>query len=193
MDAIIFTGDLATTGMAEDLNVARNFISASPMGQGFVSATRFPTLNASQLPIFLMPGNHDRYVDDNGTPNCRRFDHEFAEYMPNVDDDIGYWIAEKENCQIAFLLADFCLQAATDASDRHVTVLGQGRVYDDVLQSLVDKTDQLKTERNLAGLIWVIHFAPFDCGQHLLLHNYDALLDAANKLGIVAILPLSFS
>jgi 3',5'-cyclic AMP phosphodiesterase CpdA len=186
-DAIVITGDVATSGVDADLNVARNFVTAQA-AVGYVSDTRFPTLNASGLPVYVMPGNHDRYADNVGTPNCRNFDALLSAYMPNFVSDIGYWIDQKENVQVAFVYADFTLQARIDALDNFFGIYGQGRVYQDVLESLNDKTRQLQTENKVSCVVWVMHFAPFECGYGLRLINFNDVLSSATELGVKAIL-----
>jgi predicted phosphodiesterase len=188
VDAILITGDIATTGLPADLNIARNFVTARATAGGFVSDVRFPTLNGSGVPIYVLPGNHDRYADNMGTPDCAEFDGLFGAYMPNFRSSIGYWIDQKENRQVAFVYGDFCLQTRMDALDNAVAVFGQGRVYQDVLKLLEDKTRQLQTESKISCVVWAIHFAPFECGYQLCLINYQDILRSAEDLGVKAIL-----
>jgi Calcineurin-like phosphoesterase len=68
-DGILMTGDIATTGMLSDIGVAYSFIAEEAVG-GYVTRTRSPTLNTSNTPIYVLPGNHDKFVDGSGTPRA---------------------------------------------------------------------------------------------------------------------------
>lgn len=188
IDGIIITGDIATTGISDDLNVARDFVAAEATAGGFVSVTRFPTLNTSEVPIYAFPGNHDRYENDFGSTNSRIFDTLFKPYMPNFASSVGYWIDEKKGRRVAFVYADFSLQTRFDALDKLVAVYGQGRVYSDILELLKNKTRQIQADGITACVVWAIHFAPFDCGYGLRLIDYDDLVRSAEELGVKAVL-----
>jgi hypothetical protein len=95
VDGILLTGDLATTGMMIDIGVASSFIK-EPAQSGFVTEKLFPTLKASNLPIFIVPGNHDKYLDNRGAPNCKNFELTFEVYMRNYLSGVGHWVRRKK-------------------------------------------------------------------------------------------------
>ena len=187
-DGILVTGDISTTGMMTDLDVAQSFVAA-PATAGFLSATGFPTLNSSTTHIRVVPGNHDRYVNSVGSPNCMNFFFKLGSNLPgNFHNDVGHWVLQKEQDYLALILADFCLQRRMDASDSALAVFGQGRVYEDVLTELKRRTLMLRNEYSFIAVVWIIHFAPFDCGHDLLLHGWAGLVDAAVALNVSATL-----
>jgi hypothetical protein len=114
VDGILLTGDLATTGMMIDIGVASSFIK-EPAQSGFVTEKLFPTLKASNLPIFIVPGNHDKYLDNRGAPNCKNFALTFEVYMRNYLSGVGHWVRRKKSSVLGFISADFCLQRREDA------------------------------------------------------------------------------
>jgi len=57
LNAIIITGDLATTGLEPDLEKARAFLEGDPD----VAPEFDQTIAHVKLPVFVLPGNHDRY------------------------------------------------------------------------------------------------------------------------------------
>ena len=77
--------------------------------------------------ISVVPGNHDKFSDDYGTPNGKNFELRFGDYMPNFAAGVGHWIDEKEGQQLGFVFADFALQSRTDAADKVIGAFGQGR------------------------------------------------------------------
>lgn len=62
IDGIVLTGDLATTGHPGDLAVALDFVTgpADPT-HGWLTADGRPTLGGIGCPLWLLPGNHDRF------------------------------------------------------------------------------------------------------------------------------------
>jgi Calcineurin-like phosphoesterase len=186
-DGIIITGDLATTGQMRDLNVAYSFI-ADPAVDGYITQDRFPTLTPTNLPICLFPGNHDKYANDEGEPNCAHFELRFQDFMGRFEYSVGHWIRRKQGRLLGLIFADLCLQSRLAASDRVIAVYGQGRVYDDVLATLKNRTVDLRNRYHNIALVWLIHFAPFECGYGLQLHNWHSIVEAAVPLGVKATL-----
>ena len=187
IDGILFTGDLATTGLMADIGVAYSFI-AEPAKNGFVTETGSPTVNVSSAPIHVLPGNHDKFVNVTGAPNCRTFELKFEAYMRNFSSGVGHWVRRKQGQFIGFLCADFCLQSRQDALDKVVGPYGQGRVYQDVLEELKSRTFRLRKSYKEIQIVWLIHFAPFDCGYSLQLIDWDRIIDAARALRVLATL-----
>ena len=186
VDGIIITGDLAATGMSIDVAVANKFVT-SPAVSGYVADSRFPTLQAAGLPIHLFAGNHDRFVNERGRPFSNHFDFVFEHLMDKRSDFIGSWVSEKQGRSLAFLYADFTLRTRAEAEfPAPIMAFGQGRIYDDVLADLRMETLRLRRENGNISVVWMVHFAPYECGSSLRLIDHQKLLDAAKALGVFA-------
>ena len=89
IDAVVFTGDLATTGLAADILVAKNFIQS---GSNSFVENDLPVLGFAINKLSLMPGNHDRFKDVMGTPGSNHFDLAFSDQWkvvyPGVQSNI---------------------------------------------------------------------------------------------------------
>lgn len=165
LHAVVITGDLAHSGAEADLKNARRFIfsenssSALPIHLGpHEIESSFASL---QKPIIFLPGNHDRYCWKNkkklelDVAPSRHFDTIF-DWTPSID-----YLPNPENPELAIITADFSLNSTDDAFHRiqkQLAALGQGRVYQDRLDSLVQMTEEAKS-RSVA-VIWAIHFPP---------------------------------
>jgi hypothetical protein len=148
----------------------------------------FPTLGASKLPVHILPGNHDKYLDRWGTPNCMNFQLKFEHLMPNFNSDIGHWINMKQGVRLGFIYADFCLLERGDARDKIIGAYGQGRVYADILNELKERTLTLRSKYPGIQLVWLMHFAPFDCGYGLELIDWSDIEQTAISLRVAATL-----
>ena len=133
IDGVIISGDLCTTGLLQDLRIGEKFLREAPRS-GVLTNDGSPTISPFQTWIRLLPGNHDRYQDDAGTPNSTRFDLMFGDLMPNFGPRTGYWVDGKKSQVLCFVGADFSLRNKSDvARGLHY---GRGVVYDGVLSSL---------------------------------------------------------
>jgi 3',5'-cyclic AMP phosphodiesterase CpdA len=188
LDGIIITGDLATTGLGEDLNVALSFLN-SPPAAGVTSAQGTPTLAASRLSVFLLPGNHDRYATELGGSGGTDFDDLFTEYWES-GSRVQAVIIESDAEKLGVIAADFTLTQASHADVPYVRHLGQGRVYPEVLQILEQTTDELRNEYPGIGIVWAVHFPPNAPGQSdwLGLINSRRLVALAKRQGVNHIL-----
>jgi 3',5'-cyclic AMP phosphodiesterase CpdA len=182
IDGIIISGDLATTGMATDIGVARAFVDDAPLS-GFRSESHRPTLQSARRPIYVLPGNHDRYANNYATTNSRLFDFAFESYLHNFNGYVGHWVRRKTGQYLGFVYADFTLRARSDATTR-LGAYGQGRVYQDVFDDLKKRTFALRSKYSGINLCWMLHFAPFDCGLHLELVDWQQIAQAASAAGV---------
>jgi len=185
-DGILITGDLATTGMMSDIRVANSFIR-EPAKSGYSTENLFPTLAGSNLPIFMIPGNHDKYRDNKAAPNCKSFELIFESYMRNFQSGVGHWVRRKNESVLGVISADFCLLERKDAQGAG-GAYGQGKVYQHVLNELKSRTFALRDKYKGIHLIWMIHFAPFDCGHWLQLIDFDVIVQSAIALSVEATL-----
>lgn len=166
IDAIVITGDIATTGLTRDLTPSYNFIYGSPDEKDIRTSKGFPTLAGTGLSVLALPGNHDRYkklLKKFGyIPGGKHFDRIFAEHW---NDEKKLLPIVKDDLAVGVIGADFnllCWQDS-DAIKSPVGFYAQGRVYDKVLAELEGKTDEFVKEhlydREIV-LVWAVHFPP---------------------------------
>lgn len=188
LDLILITGDIATTGEADDLRVAVDFI-AGPPAAGWMTARDTPTLAAAKTHIALLPGNHDRYENAKFPFGAAAvvFDDLFNDYWWAGQNASLIAVLEKQNEWLLVLGADFSLRVP-EYGYNPLAHAGQGEVSPHVLKSLrlLTKrcTEQLKRKGMTPAVVWAVHFAP-RCEDTLLrLRNDDQLLAAAESEGV---------
>jgi 3',5'-cyclic AMP phosphodiesterase CpdA len=193
VSALVITGDLARTGKWSDLSSALNFLTLSPgPASGFLTASGEPTIAGTNLNIFAIPGNHDRYKDDWGNPGSTTFDSVFNSVWSGIPFGISSAKLQHEGGSetLALVAADFCLQSGLDTTGANfITKYGQGRVYSGVLSALTNLTAGFQQQG--CGVIWLCHFPPSNKaynGNELLLNDLDKLIQAAVNLGVKYIL-----
>jgi predicted phosphodiesterase len=186
IEALLISGDLASCGTARALQAALEFVDA-PAADLWQSAVRIPTLRSASRPIHLLPGNHDRF-DDVGGAGGRLFDRVFMDYW-TAGQGCGQVELKRASGESLFLA--FCdLTLVPDDASSFVTAWGQGKAYSDRVGDLVSCTARIRALRPLAGIVWVVHFAPGFAGISSLLRLLDEedLIRAAEKAGINYIL-----
>jgi len=197
IDAIIITGDIAESGFIEDLLFAKDFIdsaSAYPSRVPWINIEGRPTLQSCNKPIFLMPGNHDRYkkplVPIHGGA---KFGEIFINYWEDEINEYKYirrcFLPNSDNPLLAILFTDFSLEKFSDGIIHQGGPWGQGRVYEERLSELIDNTKKLINLEYPIAVIWVIHFAPlyeryFKLRRNLWLLNSERLISKADEFGI---------
>jgi 3',5'-cyclic AMP phosphodiesterase CpdA len=189
LDGLLITGDVATTGLEEDLNVAKTFV-AGPVIRGVSAMQGRPTLAATSLPIFLIPGNHDRYATELGAPGGFGFDNVFTEYWGG-NSRLNHILFERGEAQLAVIGADFSLRSRKEASPPgSLGYLGQGKVDRETLERLVQRTISLQRDYSGIGILWAVHFPPNAPGipnSLRLLRSVD-FIDAAKSLAVTHII-----
>ena len=192
LDALLITGDLATTGDDHDLDVAWRLVEApgqSPSAP-WLTAEEQPTLAAREKPIFLMPGNHDRFDGVVKRAGGTSFFGYFSpKYWPAADRVKSYPVLERDGERLAIIAADLCLAGNTDASWRvggFFAWLGQGRAYASVLAALGRKTVETRSRFGPVAIVWAVHFPPHFKGLpgSLVLLEQDRLVEAARAAGV---------
>lgn len=190
LDAVIITGDVATTGRWFDLQQALGVVKE---------------ISEVGVPLVLLPGNHDRWM-----PHFRDHDFVFRSwgYDPGGTDfyqvfgefwekDVRIFQKEKDGFTVAIVAADLSLRQPDDCEfyDRISKLTnkhGQGKVYSDILQNMVDATfaAQRPDSDNNVVTLWAVHFPPFypNIESHLKLIDEDLLVEKASQLGVLAIL-----
>lgn len=211
LDAVVFTGDLATTGLPADIDMVYDFLKAK-FDPRYLhqSVNKAATLSAVKIPVWYFPGNHDRFTPTRALtriklfpfpkfyePGATTYDGKFWDFSTDpvrVLGDAPADLAGGGKLRVVMIAADFNLRQFGD----HKGVFGwlaQGRVYDDILTSLVEKTRQENAKHKESGadvlcVLWAIHFPPSfpHIGKSSRLLFEEALLARANECEVKAIL-----
>jgi hypothetical protein len=201
-DAVLLSGDLATTGKEEDLEQARSCIDgnagahwssshSSERPRPEVASHR--ALKGAGRPILLLPGNHDRYRSvlpwPLFKPGGTLFDEYFGHYW-KVGQGVQGWVSPaKEGARLGLVSADLSLWKG-DNTVGPIDSLGQGKAYADVIAGLETLTNELRDEDPGLGLLWVVHFPPAnpDIDNSLGLLDGEVLIKAAHEKRISHIL-----
>lgn len=210
IDAVILSGDLATTGIQIDIDKVQRFLSSSIDAlHPWKNQDGEATLTAVSIPIWIVPGNHDRFEPTRSVirfqnlplpkffnPGAPRFD-QIIDFTLAPATELGAvpdWTSGPTPVRVVVLGADFSLRQFVD-HDGIYGWLAQGCVYDDIMQQLIDKTEEAKSkhkQHNQGALciLWVVHFPPgypHLSKPHRLLFE-GRLTSAANNHGVDAIL-----
>jgi 3',5'-cyclic AMP phosphodiesterase CpdA len=197
-DALLVTGDLATTGKQGDLLPAHEYVSApgqsaplawNPTGWApWLAATGLPTLTSPGLPILLLPGNHDRFEGLFRHAGGTRFNTIFGRsWRPGNVQTIGILTLGKES--LAIIAADFCLACDADAdtaTDGPWAHLGQGKAYSAITNELIQETQRRRQRHSPLAVVWAVHFPPEFMGLDGTLRLLDEqnLIAAAKTAGV---------
>jgi 3',5'-cyclic AMP phosphodiesterase CpdA len=200
LNAIVITGDIATTGSTHDLNAGYRLITEPPDRIPYLTSDGDATLNLPDVPIFILPGNHDRYVPTKRnyslTAGGREFHQIFGRWWTG---DVQLYKAESGNYELGILAADFSLQDARHASFLSMwNKWAQGRIYPDILRDLENLTIQFHLDARDNGkksaAIWAIHYPPnypYESKVMGLAHRLNdegQLLEAAKRCQVELIL-----
>jgi 3',5'-cyclic AMP phosphodiesterase CpdA len=186
LDAIVISGDLATTGTMDDLLAALEFLEAVPV-VGSAAARGKGTLAASGLRIYVLPGNHDRYLNELGDTGGKEFENVFKAYWSRGAHAQAHMMHLGE-AGLGIVLIDFSLRDNLDSRPGAFSHLGQGKVYDDALDEAIELTGRLRDRTN--GVIWVVHFPPEVASGEPKLDLIDGqkLVEGAEKCGVLHVL-----
>ena len=207
VDAVLLTGDIATTGLSSDLQLAFAAVDGPALNNDpLLWAPDNPTLAGStgklKIPLWLLPGNHDRLRPDSVSwyaPGGYMFDTIFEPYWGPLDpaSKLGPKVREcgvisRPGLSVAVLAADFTLRSASDRSGLMFhNQWAQGRVYRDTLDELVQKTADVKRRvRQTLAIIWALHFPPKFPGipRSMQLINEERLIEEADRCGVSGML-----
>jgi 3',5'-cyclic AMP phosphodiesterase CpdA len=208
LDAVLITGDLATTGTRDDIKRVLKFLRAkfNPKSPYKSTDTDYTggTLSAVKIPVFYLPGNHDRYV-----PTLKRHrrvlpiffmpgGREFDQLLLGNNRDpvrrieLSTKPSNEKRLRIVILAADFSLEHFNDREGFYGW-LAQGKAYSNIRRHLRVETERLrkqKTEDENLCVLWAIHFPPEYPGRpkYGKLLGDDKLINAANRAGVDAVL-----
>ncbi|MCG6553521.1 MAG: metallophosphoesterase [Candidatus Magnetominusculus sp. LBB02] len=185
LDAVLISGDIATTGRDIDLSFAINLFSSTAQSgnlrKDFQSHYKFDDFGK---PIIIVPGNHDRFRSIFALPGGFSFDRYFEKYWNCGNKRVqAHLLPNDIEPRLAIICADFSLKSV-----QHITTPtghpGQGKVDDTILQYLIDKTKEISDSFAECAFIWMIHFAPnceghFEIGKNHSLIDYNKLIEAA--------------
>ena len=181
LDAILITGDLANWGDRRSLLVAHRFVAAEA-SDGWHDASRLPTLGGSNVPLHLLPGNHDRYSAwGYGGAGGTLFDEVFHSYW-SVGQGVASFILKES---LGVVMGDLTLKSAFHGTSPG-GVWGQGKVYLETIAFMKLETELLRARHPNIAVFWAVHFAPAFEGlpEDLQLIEEERLLSAAREMGI---------
>lgn len=197
--AVMLSGDIATTGFEHDLRKAKEFLEGTDTPANPLASDS--TLGNLSIPVWILPGNHDRYTytgkewffSPGGTLFNQILNKHWAgrvkSYIPLRDT--------QEALSVLILAADFNLQKSEDSTLPHrFNKLAQGKVYEEILEELEKETkEQKQKERNefphhQLVVLWALHFPPFfpGLGTAKSLLKAEDLIDKAEDLKVNALL-----
>jgi hypothetical protein len=181
IDAILLTGDIATTGLPYDLEVARRFIEGPPHPHvPALNTCMEPTLAGLATPVWLLPGNHDRYLRTkllDYSPGGTHFDYVFsAHWKGNVQ---LFPVIPHSGIYAAIIAADFNLKSKKDSKGLSGKY-AQGRVYPAILDQLEQETINIKNSHaknrtEPLALIWHFTFRQSTPRSHALCNSSRAV------------------
>lgn len=205
LDAIIVSGDVATTGRVEDLEVAKDFLNGvlpptlllNPWVE--LEGVKPSLLADPKKCVITLPGNHDRYDGITARPGLRNFEKIFgslwdmerqhAHQPPGTSNRIRVATIKKEDCLLILCFGDCSLNSMQEAQGAFAH-FGQGIASDQVVKDLEKATRGAKERAKDLGLTscvaWIIHFPPHfpEINPDLKLINEDSLVYMAEACGI---------
>ncbi|MCW2306749.1 putative phosphodiesterase [Rhodobium gokarnense] len=181
LDLLFILGDVATTGLDEDLEVAKQVFLENRVRE-HLNAALEPRFGGLGVRICVMPGNHDRYKDDLGTPGCKSFDRVFGKiYEPRR----GVFLTDvdRDGVSLCIISADFCF--AEDSDPGLLRRYGRGAVDDQVLAELDNQTRNYQYANPGTPVVWALHFSPAEgVPSTLVLEEREKVNNLAKYLGV---------
>jgi 3',5'-cyclic AMP phosphodiesterase CpdA len=212
VDAVVLTGDISTSGLQHDLELVREFLEGPANGpDAVVSDGGFPTLahvNAyagGDTPVWILPGNHDRYrrvratLNIDYSPGGRNFEKVLGSYwgkpfpgQPDWGPDVvEFPTLTKGGLNVTVIAADFNLRHKRDRVGPRRNKYAQGRVYPEIVEELRSATEAARAAYGQPHVVlWAVHFPPRfpGIGDSMRLIDEDWLVGAAESLGVAAIM-----
>lgn len=189
-DALLVTGDLATTGWATDLAVASAFFQGKPIaGSHDLSNSFTPSL----LDLVLLPGNHDRYEGKRLLPKSNQFEsgQHFGPFWRPIADAHAekrsvvnsLLLSEKNGQRLAIVTVDFSY-SEDDYPKGFWKYFGQGLATTDTVNLLAAETKKY-TDKQIA-VVWAMHFPPEISGvkRTLRLERSSEVVKAARESNV---------
>ena len=197
-DGIVATGDLATTGDARDLAVARAFFDGVPM-PGFAGSLADRPHKFDPEKLAILPGNHDRYAGTWLTPTSTQFE-SGSHFTPDWtlrppgshSDDRAHvntaFFPVREGVRLAVVSADFSYRGFPAFPAGVWRYLGSGVALSSTLAEMSTAT-KLLVEDGVA-VIWAMHYPPSiqEGDKFLRIENPDDIARSAVRAGVNLIL-----
>lgn len=192
LDAILITGDIATTGDYADLAKAHRFFEGGITTPWFGTGSIEPTFDKLRQTVWMLPGNHDRFektLPRGFTPGGTEFHNVFDKFW---DEDVRrYPVLTRPGFSVAVLGADFSLRSPKDCGRWPPNRYSRGRAYADVLEKLESETNKLARDQSgPIAVLWAIHFPPDypDLPSYMKLLRSEDIIKAGNNCGVRAVL-----
>ena len=181
LDLLLVLGDLATTGLDDDLAVAKEVFLERIVKQ-HLTASLEPRFGGLEIPLCVVPGNHDRYQDDFATPGGRRFDDVFREVYQPVNG-VQSLVLRSDEVALCIVTADFCYSEGSKPA--LWKRWGRGAVDGIVLRELDHQTRRWQQGNPGKPVIWALHFSPAEgVSSTLLLEEREQVVNLAKALGV---------
>lgn len=172
---ILLTGDIATTGQRQDLNISYDMLTGKQQIKDSIFGITFKEHNK----LLLLPGNHDRYKKL-FRPAGKNFNQIYKSYWKN-DEVNTKIIIDAHGNKIALIQIDFSL---ADNSKNPKQWLGNGKVYKTTLKKIRDVVIEIKKEYENIEILCATHFAPSCSDSSLALINEEKFIKLLNKYDI---------
>jgi 3',5'-cyclic AMP phosphodiesterase CpdA len=190
-DAVLITGDLATSGSRHELRRAFRYVSDRTTS-AYLTIRNKPALGSLVKPILVMPGNHDRYRPlFPHNPGERTFDEIFATHWDVGQGTKVLWSRDRRGQHLAVIGVDLSLGATDPGGSTPPDLfphLGRGRAHIRRIRTLAEVTDEYRRQKPGAIIVWAVHFQPKAKDGRLALLEEQRLIDAANECDVPVIL-----
>lgn len=203
LDALVVTGDLATTGNDDDVAIARDYFFGK-IPPDWNPASFYPSLTDSlPFPLVTLPGNHDRYETIALLPTSKAFERHFSDTwdfgrqhvygIDGVSDRVKLFALQKGTDALVVVLADLSLESRSSGEGVWGWI-GQGLATAEIVGDLVKSTEFVREQASEGGVgaafVWAVHFPPSfpNNGADLELLNSSELVGAAHDCGVHALL-----
>lgn len=201
-DLVVVTGDIATTGIREDLSVGLEYFRGRLHSKW---CPGYPELSVSLLEnaVIFLPGNHDRYDGLALGPGSGEFEEVFGalwdrECGVNYDlhcvkgrSRIKVCTLEKDGAGLVIVSADLSLTHQNEGVGMFGYV-GQGSAQ--LIEQMLDATkttlQEAESARIPVAVVWAVHFPPIFPGlkPELKLLNEAEFVSAAESVGVQVIM-----
>ncbi|MEO5373067.1 MAG: metallophosphoesterase [Alphaproteobacteria bacterium] len=174
IDVAVITGDVATTADIADLDLASDYVRR---------------ISEYDTPIFLLPGNHDRFADALCRPGELAFEQQFPAYWTS-GSSVRHLVVEKDGMCLAVVGVDLSLKSEDGSQLSNLHLCGRGKAYEERIREARRRTARLREKYEGIGVIWAVHFPPEFPEQDDSLHldSGSELLEAATAVGVDHIL-----
>jgi hypothetical protein len=155
----------------------------------YLNAELNPTISEVRAPVFLLPGNHDRYRNHLGHSGGTSFDQVFSGFWGNPNPYVRSCVIQDPDSvdKLGIVAADFALRSDDDYDGPWWHRYGQGCAYTDIVNMLEKRTLELFQRYDGIGIVWMVHFPPsFEaCGNlALILRNHERVIEAAQACNV---------